>query len=274
MSDNNKIADLHIHSNYSDGIYDIQFIVEKALNHGISVISITDHDTIDGCEETYHLCKENNIEFITGIELSCFEELKEFHILGYGFDPDFKPLKEHLKQFKIARLDRAEKILTKLEKFGIKISIDSVLGIADKSPIIRPHIATALMNKGYVKTIKEAFQQYLGDWKSAYVPKQTFRVEKAIKLINEAGGIASLAHPGPFIDQDDLYRMIQTGLDAIEVVHPIHDESLIKFYHSVANQYWLYETGGSDYHGNREYDDENFGKFYIPYSKYLSLKNH
>jgi len=273
MPEKLQVADLHIHSNYSDGIYDVSFIVEKAIKQGISAISITDHDTIDGCQEAYNICKQKNLEYITGIEFSCFEELKEFHILGYNFDPDYKPLKEHLKQFRIDRFERAEKMLLKLEKIGLKINIDSVMEVAGKSPIIRPHIATALLNEGYVKTIKEAFQLYIGDWKLAYVPKQTFRVEKAIKLINNADGIASLAHPGPFIDQDDLYRMIQMGLDAIEVVHPIHDESLIKFYHSVASQYWLLETGGSDYHGNRDFDEENFGKYYIPYSKYLSIKN-
>ena len=269
-----KVADLHMHSIYSDGVFTQEELFQKAKACGLSAISITDHDTIDGCKEALALSKEFGIDYITGIEFSCFEGTKEHHILGYDFDPDYPELVAHLVDFKEARYHRAEKIVGKLEKLRKPIKIDDILKIAGKAPIIRPHIAKAMLDEGHVKSVKEAFLKYLGDWKPGYVPKKTFPVEKAIKLVNSAGGIASLAHPGPFIEQDALYRMIQLGLDGVEIVHPIHDETLRNFYHSVASQYWLLETGGSDYHGNKEYDEENFGKLVVPYSIFESIRYH
>lgn len=272
--ENGRVADLHMHSVYSDGVCTQEEIFIKAKSVGLSALSITDHDTIDGCKEAIELSKIFDIDYITGIEFSCFEGTKEHHILGYDFDPDYPELVSHLKDFKESRFHRAEKIILKLQQLRKPIQIDNILKIAGKAPIIRPHIAKAMLDEGHVKSVKEAFLKYLGDWKPAYVPKKTFPVEKAIKLVNNAGGIASLAHPGHFIEQDALYRMIQLGLDGVEIVHPIHDETLRTFYRSVASQYWLLETGGSDFHGNKEYDDENFGRLVVPYSKFESIRYH
>lgn len=271
---NAKIADMHLHTVYSDGIYTPEDIFAKAKASGLAAISITDHDTIDECEECFDLSKKYDIDYITGVEFSCFEDSVEYHILGYKLDIDNKPLKKHLSEFRQFRYARAVSILSKLEKLGKPVKLSKVLEIAGKAPIIRPHIAKALFDEGHVKSVKEAFQKYIGDWKPAYVPKKPFRVEDAIKLINNAGGVASLAHPGPFLSQEALYNMIQSGLDGIEVIHPIHDESLRNFYHSVASQYWLLVTGGSDYHGNKEYDELNFGKLVVPYSIFESIRFH
>lgn len=269
-----KIADMHMHTVYSDGVFTPEEIFAKAKQVGLSAISITDHDTVDECEECFALSKKYDVDYITGVEFSCFEDTVEYHILGYKVDIDNKPLKKHLSEFRQYRYARAVTILNKLEKLGKPIKLSKVLDIASKAPIIRPHIAKALFDEGHVKSVKEAFQKYIGDWKPAYVPKKPFRVEDAIKLINDAGGVACIAHPGPFLSQEALYDMIQSGLDGIEVVHPMHDESLRNFYHSVASQYWLLETGGSDYHGNKEYDEENFGKLVVPYSIFDSIRLH
>jgi len=271
---NAKIADMHLHTVYSDGIYLPEEIFAKAKNAGLSAISVTDHDTIDECNECFELSGIYGIDYLTGVELSCFEEFLEYHVLGYHFDIENKALIKHLSEFRQYRYARAVSILTKLEKLGKPVKLSKVLEIAGKAPIIRPHIAQALYEEGHVKSLKEAFQKYIGDWKPAYVPKKPFRVEDAIKLINNAGGVASLAHPGPFLSQEALYDMIQFGLDGIEVIHPMHDDSLKNFYHSVASQYWLLETGGSDFHGSKEYDEENFGKLVVPYSVFESIKLH
>lgn len=272
--DRAKVADLHMHSIYSDGILTPEQLFAKAKLAGLSAISVTDHDTIDNYDECCKLKEKYEIDYIPGIEFSCFEGTREYHVLGYNIDPENKKLRKHLGEFRENRYVRAEKILLKLEKLNKAVKMELVLDIAGKAPIIRPHIAQAMYQNNHVKSLKEAFQKYLGDWKPAYEPKMTFPVEKAIQLINDAGGIASLAHPGPFIEQDDLYRMIQSGLDGIEVIHPMHDETLRKFYHSIASQYWLIQTGGSDYHGNKEYDEENFGKLIVPYSVFESIRYH
>jgi len=269
-----KVADMHLHTVYSDGVLTPDELFSKAKLAGLSAISVTDHDTIDCCDECVELSKKYNIDYITGVEFSCFEETVEYHVLGYHLDSENAALKKHLKEFRQYRHSRAVSILAKLEKLRKPIKLNRVLEIAGKAPIIRPHIATAMLEAGHVKSVKEAFQKYLGDWKPAYVPKKPFSVERAIKLINNAGGIASLAHPGPFLSQEALYEMIQSGLDGIEVNHPMHDDSLKNFYHSVASQYWLLETGGSDYHGNKEFDEENFGKLVVPYSVFESIRFH
>ena len=114
--------------------------------------------------------------------------------------------------------------------------------------------------------------KYLGEGCPAYYPKSVFPVEMAIKMINKAKGVAVLAHPRNYIDQPTLYKFIQSGLDGIEVNHPSHSEEQRKFYHYVASQYWLLETGGSDFHGSREFDAFNIGNFYVPYSVVESIK--
>jgi len=268
------VADLHIHSIFSDGILAPSDIFEKAEGKGISAISITDHDNIEGCINAQDICSDYNVEFVNGVELSCYEDGREYHILGYFFDLDNKKLNSHLVDYKLSRLKRAEKIIEKLNRLDIQISFDRILEIAGSAPITRPHIASAMTDMGFTSTMKEAFILYLGDGKPAYEAKKPFTVAHAIKMLNDAGGVAVLAHPARMVTQDKLYRMINEGLDGVEVIHPMHDVFLQKLYHNLASQYWLIETGGSDYHGYRDWDEGNFGKFVIPYTTVESMKYH
>lgn len=267
-------ADLHIHTTRSDGLYSPEEIFKKAKERGIKAISVTDHDTIAACEEAFSLAEKYGLDYITGVEISCAGTSSEYHILGYGIDPDNKELNKHLDEFKLERYKRAARILERLKKIGFSLQMSLVEDIAGDAPIIRPHIAKAMIKMGYVEDIKDAFANYIGDWKAAYYPKKKYDVEDAIKLINGAGGIASLAHPSAYSSQKDVFKFINLGLDAIETVHPSRDENLSIYYKKIAEQYWLYETGGSDYHGGREFDEENFGKYYLTESKYASLKRH
>lgn len=267
-------VDLHTHTFYSDGVLSPKDLLEKAKNAGLSAISITDHDTIDGYLEALNYKAEYNIEIICGCEFSCYEDGREYHILGYAMDPTYKTMLEHLYNFRNVRYDRAKQIKRKLDNLGYKLNFDKILDKAGKASIARPHIASALVDEGYVETPRQAFEKLIGDGCPAYHPKAVFPVEKAISLINKAGGVAILAHPRNTIDQPTLYKMIQSGLDGIEVHHPSHNQSHRKFYHSIASQYWLLETGGSDYHGNRDFDETNFGKETVPFSIVESIKYH
>ncbi len=269
-----KVADLHIHTYYSDGIYSPEEIVEKSAEKGISAISITDHDTVDGLERARAHAEKQSIELINGIEMTAFEGIREYHILGYDFDPAYPPLKKHLEEYREARLQRAEKIWKKLSNLGVKFEFELIIEKAGVAPVTRPHIAAAIRDTGYVETLKEAFVKYIGDKCPADVQKTFYPVEKCIKLINDSGGMASLAHPALTVTQSILYKMIRHGLDGIEIVHPMHSESLRKYYNNTASQYWLLGTGGSDFHGNKEWDNNNFGNFVIPYSAVESLKIH
>lgn len=270
----NKKADLHVHTIYSDGILSPAEVMKMAVDHNIAAISITDHDTIDGCLEAHKLTDRYPVEIINGIEFSSYENTQEYHILGYNVDPDFKPLKKHLSDFRIARLERAEKICKKLNRLGLVFSFSEVLQRAGDAPITRPHIAATLVDLGFFENIKDAFNEYIGDGRPAFEDKKHFPVEKCIKLINDSGGLSSLAHPAKTITQSILYRFIKYGLDGIEVVHPSHKERMQKYYHSIASQYWLLGTGGSDYHGIKEWDSNNFGNFVVPYTVVESIKNY
>ncbi len=265
-------ADLHTHTTYSDGILKPSELLNLASSRGLNVISIVDHDTLDGNLEASAIASEYNIEVIMGCEFSCYENGKEYHLLGYAFDPDNANLKTHLNNYRNIRLSRARQIHNKLNVLGVNITFDDILEAADKAPVARPHIASVMVKKGYVTDLKEAFMKFIGEGAPAYQPKAVFPVEMAIKMINKANGVAVLAHPRNYIEQAKLYELIQKGLDGIEVNHPSHSEEQRKFYHYVASQYWLLETGGSDYHGSREFDDSNFGNFHVPYTVVESIK--
>lgn len=269
-----QLADLHTHTTYSDGILSPDQLLAAAVAAGISALSITDHDTTDGCRDALTHLHKYPIDFITGIELSCFEENREYHLLGYGVDLDNEPLQEHIQEFTKSRFKRAEIIHQKLKNLGINIKFEDIIERAGKAPVTRPHIAEVLREAGYVETAKEAFHRYIGDYGPAFQGKTYFPIDKAIKLVNQAGGVACLAHPGYTVDQARLYRMIEVGLDGIEVNHPMHNETQRKNYHSIAGQYWLLETGGSDFHGNKEYDYNNFGKEGVSISVVESIRYH
>ena len=240
----------------------------------MKAISITDHDTVEACKEADSLSAKYGVEFISGVEFSCYEKGKEFHILGYLIDTNNERLISILNELRKARMVRAKKILSKLNKLNININLDDVLENAKDAPIARPHIALTLLKKGFTKNFKEAFLYYLGDGRPAYEAKFQFPVEEAIKLIKDLKGLSILSHPARYVEQNELYGMIEKGLDGIEIIHPLHDKQLELNYQSIARQYWLLETGGSDFHGTRDFDEDNFGKFVVPYATVESLRMH
>lgn len=266
------LGDLHTHTVFSDGVLTPEELLIKAKSVGLSAISITDHDNADGVRIALDLQEKYDIYVVAGIELSCNENGKEYHILGYGFDLDNTDMVKHIDAYRITRLRRAESMHRKLKSLGLNINFDDILVIAGSAPITRPHIAQAIKTAGYTDNLKEAFYRFIGDGGPAYQAKPTFTVENAVKLINNAGGVAVLAHPANFVEPSKLYKMIEVGLDGIEVVHPMHNDTLRRFYSSIASQYWLLQTGGSDFHGNRDWDEINFGKEGVSSSVIDSLR--
>ena len=268
----NYLADLHTHTSFSDGILSPEQLLKAAVETGLSAIAITDHDTVDGCIDARKHIDKYNIDFIDGIELSCFEDNREYHILGYGFDLYNPALVKHIEEYKILRMKRAETIHKKLLKLGININFNDIVEKAGKAPVTRPHIAEVIKEAGYVERAKDAFYRYIGDKGPAYEGKTFFPVANAISMINNAGGIVSLAHPANSIEPKKLYEFIEAGLDGVEVFHPVHNDEQKKFYHSIVSQYLLIETGGSDFHGNKEYDYMNLGKIGIGKNTVDSIK--
>ncbi|MCF8356171.1 MAG: PHP domain-containing protein, partial [Melioribacteraceae bacterium] len=165
----------------------------------------------------------------------------------------------------------AKRIVKKLNKIGFNISIDDVLEGAKNSAIGRPHIAEALLNRGFIKNYFEAFYKYIGDFKPAYERKIHISIQSAIKLINDAGGLSFVAHPCNMQDTL-LMNLIKCGIDGIEAIHPSHNKHHIRYYSGIVNQYCLLDSGGSDFHGGRREDDDNFGKFKVPVAKVENIK--
>ena len=260
------LADLHLHTKHSDGAYSPYDLIKKAKAAGLSVISITDHDSVGALDQAIPIGKEFDIEVVPGMELSATVGEYEIHILGYFIDYVNKALVEVLTIFRERRLKRAERIVDKLNRMNIPLKLESVLAHATGDSIGRPHIASALVTGGHVDSYYNAFKKYLADGRPAFEKKAEFSLEDTVRLIAQAGGLSFLAHPGKGMTDTLLLRLIKVGLDGIEVTHPSHTPDLVKYYRGITDEYYLLESGGSDFHGGLKDDEHLLGKVCIPVS--------
>lgn len=266
-----KYADLHLHTTFSDGTLTPEEIVKEAKLVGFSAISITDHDILDGIEPGILAGKKYGVEVIPGVELSArSDDDAEIHILGYYMDLQNETFRERLQDFRETRVVRAKKMVDKLNELGLDIGYDDVLKMADSTSIGRPHVATALVEKGYVATNSEAFNRYLFDGGPAYVQKKKISPAEAIAMILDAGGVPVLAHPG-MIQQDIIPELISMGLMGLEAFHPFHSVQLTYYYCDLAKRYKILITGGSDCHGEAK-SRMYLGNIRLPYRHIDALK--
>ncbi|MBI1804197.1 MAG: PHP domain-containing protein [Ignavibacteriae bacterium] len=257
-------ADLHLHTTYSDGSLSPADLVAKVKNAGLSIISITDHDSVGAIDEAIRIGKELGVEVIPGMELSASYQHMEVHILGYFMDYTNRALQESLAIFRENRLKRIARIVDKLNRMNIPLTMESVLANATGDSVGRPHVANALVNEGHVNSYHQAFNKYLADGRPAYEKKDEFSLEDTVQLIAQAGGLSFLAHPGRVVDETLIFQLIKIGLDGIEVKHPSHTPDLEKHYRGIVNEYFLLESGGSDFHGGMKKDDHLLGNISIP----------
>ena len=247
--------DLHLHTSASDGVLSPSMTVRYAKEKGLKAIAITDHDTIDGNAEALNEGAKLDLEVIPGVEISAQFDLGSMHILGFFIDIGNKAMKERLSLLQETRTKRNPKMVEKLRGLGVEISYDEVLHASGGGQVGRPHFAQVLLKKGYVNTVQEAFDRYLGKGAPAYVDKFRFAPKEAMGLIREVRGIPVLAHPFtlhiPSQHQLDalLAELVQWGLMGIEVYYPEHTEDQISLYKDLAKKHALLVTGGSDYHG-------------------------
>jgi hypothetical protein len=256
-----KKTDLHLHTFHSDGFYSPEKLIIKAHNQGIETLSITDHDSVNGIIEAMEHAEKYGLQIIPGVEISSDIRDAEIHILGYFIDPKDKELEHYLIFFREERYKRAIRILKKLNILGLEITLDDVLVFAKNAAIGRPHIAQALLAKGQVKSFFEAFYKYLGNHAPAYERKVHLSPQSAFKIINDAGGLSFIAHPGN-MPEILIKELIDAGVDGIEVIHPSHSPEKVRFYRGIVNEYFLLEAGGSDFHGGKREDDDNLGKYF------------
>lgn len=265
-------ADLHLHTNKSDGFCSVEEVIKLSKEAGLDIISITDHDTIDGVKEAIDIGKFYGIEVIPGLEISSDFLDTEIHILAYFFDTDSKELDEYLNFFRAERYKRAVRIINKLNSIGQSISFEDVLEVAGKSTIGRPHIAKAMVNKGLVSNYYEAFNKYIGNGCVAYEKKVHLSPQSACKIINDTGGLSFIAHPNNLSDEI-IKMLIDSGIDGIETIHPSNLPNKTEYFRGIVNEYFLLECGGSDFHGGERNDLSNLGKYYVSGSKVDAMRN-
>jgi predicted metal-dependent phosphoesterase TrpH len=265
-------VDLHTHTYYSDGAMSPTELVTRAHEVGINALSLTDHDNIEGIPEASEAARNFGIEIVPGVELSSTLGTKDIHILGYMFDPENRQLRNTLEFLRKERFIRAERIVRKLNGLNLPLDFDIVLEHAGHGAVGRPHIAAAMLDEGLTTNYAEAFEQYIGDRGPAFEPKYKISPEDAVEIIANAGGISIVAHPGWYVSEQDLSYLIRAGIDGIEVVHPAHDTNRQRFYRGIASTYFLLETGGSDFHGGKRNDYQNFGTFTVSRDVVLNMK--
>jgi len=245
-------ADLHIHTAYSDGSFTPATIIRHAVKNNLKIISITDHDSVDGIAASIKEGEKNNIEVIPGIEISTTIDTGEIHILGYFIDYEDEYFVKNLKRIQEIRLKRMSVMVDKLNRLMIDIDLNELIEYAASSSIGRLHLAHFLKKKGIVGSAYEAFDRYIGSGKPAYEKMNALSPEEGIELISNAGGIPVLSHPGLTRRDDLIDEMIHAGLRGLEVYHSGHSEEDTNRYFQMTRDKGLLVTGGSDCHGEKK----------------------
>jgi predicted metal-dependent phosphoesterase TrpH len=247
------LIDLHLHTTASDGRLSSAQLVARASAAGLTTISVTDHDTVAALAEATEVAKGVNIRVVPGIEITAVDDGRDVHMLGYFFDPGSAPLAGVLQQQRALRVSRVREIGAKLATLGMVVDVESVLLAAAARPgssVGRPQVARELVRAGYVTSVQEAFDKWLATGRPAFIPRTGPSPAAIVDAIHEAGGIASMAHPG-VTKRDELIRpLVERGMDAIEIYHSDHTPEDQTHYRRIAHRYGVLVTGGSDFHGD------------------------
>lgn len=264
-------ADLHIHTCFSDGADTPEQVVSIAREKELRCIAITDHDILDGIEPALEAAQGTGLEVIAGVELSTEYNGADIHILGYCFDRHNTLLKERLQMFRDVRVARVKKMAEKLRGLGMAITEEDIFSLSGSDAVGRPHVAQAMVNKGYVRTTAEAFDAYIAEGCPAYVAKYKQTPHEAIDLVRQAGGVAVMAHPMVTMRDELIPGFVKAGLGGVEVYYPNTSKKVIAFYEGLADKHGLIKTGGSDAHG-RYRDYSPIGMVRVDYSVVEQLK--
>ena len=250
-----NIVDLHVHSTKSDGSYTPSELVTYALEKGLTAFALTDHDTTDGIDEALKAAEGKPIEVIPGIEFSSEYEGKDIHIVGLYIDYQSDFFKRRLVNFVNGRIIRNKEMCRRLTEHGMPVTYEELTSEFPDSVITRSHYAKYLLNHGYTKSLKEAFDRYIGDNCPCFVPRKKITPMRAVEIILKAGGIPILAHPILYHMSDArLEKLVATlkdmGLLGIEAVYSTYSPSEERQMRTLAAKYDLCISGGSDFHGN------------------------
>jgi len=279
--------DLHIHTTASDGTLTPSEVISQALKAKLKAIAITDHDTLTGSKEALRAGIPSPLNFLTGVEISAatpsfYAGSGSFHLLGYSIRLDDPALNHALEKLQQARKNRNPAIIDRLNELGLAITLDEVRQEAGEGQLGRPHIAKLLVKKGFVESMNQAFDRYLGTDGPAYVDKYRIECQKAIELILAAGGIPILAHPGLLNCKTNhqfdklITGLKEMGIQGIEVFYPEHTPEQTRLFAELAQRHNLLLTGGTDFHGSIHPEiaiGSGKGDLFVPYELYEKLIN-
>lgn len=259
-----RYADLHTHTYHSDGTRSPREVIDVARANGIEIVAISDHDNVAAFFEIKPYADEVGVTLIPAAELSCGYEGIDVHILAYAFDPHDERVTTSLQRFRDARQTRGRRMVEKLRALGYDISSERVEQLAAGGSVGRPHVARALVERGYVASVSDAFDKLLRPGKPAFVGKDRFAVEDAIALMRATGGMTSIAHPTLYPNHERIVpELLDAGIDGIEVLHPDVDAAARETYTNIARFRGKMLTGGSDDHGSVK-KTETLGTIKVP----------
>ncbi len=267
------MIDLHLHTTASDGLCEPAALVDLAWRAGIRTMSVTDHDTTAAHSEVERTAAGSGIAFVPGIEVTAVHEGRDVHVLGYFIEREDAALAEFLEQQRADRVRRVGEIADRLAALGKPVDRTALLAPRARGRAVgRPMIARALVRAGHVADTRQAFELLIGEGKPAFIPRCGSSPAAVVSIIRQAGGIASLAHPG-LLKRDDLIPgMIDAGLEAIEGFHSEHDAATTEHYLALADRHGILVSGGSDYHCDKERRKAAFGTVGLPPERFERMK--
>jgi len=264
-------ADLHLHTHFSDGTYSPEELAGHARFHRFRAVALTDHDTIDGCSRMAAACEEQGIEFIPGVEITTELDGQELHMLAYFIDTTNTELQAALAESQKERRDRIRRMVQRLNELSIPLEVEAVFKLANCLSPGRPHIARALVAAGHCRNLDEAFERFLKRNRPAWVTKKRISARDSIELVHRAGGLAVMAHPGLHRSDEVIEPLVRLGMDGLECFYTRHSTVTVEHYLSLADQYGLLVTGGSDCHGMTK-GKPLIGSIKVPYDLVERLK--
>lgn len=258
-------GDFHLHSTASDGVHSPTWVMETAAARGVRVLALSDHDTTEGLAEAQEAADRLGLRLIPALELSTDYGKADVHLLGYGFDTGNAALQDFLRWQREGRLGRTQQIVEILRAHGLPIELQRVLEIAGEATVGRPHVARALVERGHVANVQEAFDLWLGNGKPADVNREKLSPEDAIARVHGAGGVVFCAHA---IFMDDypaiVEKLVEWGLDGLETYYKHYDAETVATMKALGDRLGIAHSGGSDYHGLGNPDDREIGDIPFP----------
>ncbi|WP_225413018.1 PHP domain-containing protein [Stigmatella hybrida] len=267
------MIDLHSHTTASDGQHSPEELLTMAAAAGVTVLAVTDHDTVAGLAAAKAAAATRGVELVPGIELSAFVLGREAHILGHFLRPEDPGIARFADALRTEREQRMKQMVDKMRKLGFPVRMEDVYALAEDAHLGRPHLARVLVEKGWCVDTKDAFDRFLGSGRPAWVDRYRLDGADAIQLIRAAGGTATLAHPGSSkMNRAEIALLAKAGLAGLEVLHADHNPSVREKYVALAREFGLVVTAGSDFHGEKVAPGRHLGMASMPAALFQQLR--